>query len=80
MLALEKFGDKWHAKFPQISRAWGTYWSNLNTLFNNPEDIRKAIYTTNAIESLNIRERGENWNTASLTKRSLKKAGTRELY
>uniref|UniRef100_UPI001E4EC1E5 transposase n=1 Tax=Vibrio parahaemolyticus TaxID=670 RepID=UPI001E4EC1E5 len=59
MLALEKFGDKWHAKFPQISRARGTYWSNLNTLFNNPEDIRKAIYTTNAIESLNIRERFE---------------------
>ncbi|MBT3830742.1 MAG: transposase, partial [Gammaproteobacteria bacterium] len=34
-------------------RSWRTHWQNLNTLFNYPEDIRKAIYTTNAIESLN---------------------------
>jgi len=33
--------------------SWRSYWHNLNTLFNYPEDIRKAIYTTNAIESLN---------------------------
>ncbi len=53
LLALEKFADKWDAKYPQISRSWTTHWDNLNTLFNYPEDIRKAIYTTNAIESLN---------------------------
>ncbi|XAW89864.1 IS256 family transposase [Vibrio sp. CDRSL-10 TSBA] len=53
LLALEKFADKWDAKYPQISRSWTTHWANLNTLFNYPEDIRKAIYTTNAIESLN---------------------------
>jgi transposase-like protein len=40
-------------KCPQISRSWRACWPNLNTLFNYPEDIRKAIYTTNAIESLN---------------------------
>lgn len=51
LLTLDKFADKWHAKYPQISRAWAT---NLNTLFNYPEDIRKEIYTTNAIESLKI--------------------------
>ncbi len=53
LLELEKFADKGDAKYPQISRSWTTHWTNLNTLFNYPEDIRKAIYTTNAIESLN---------------------------
>lgn len=53
LLALDKFAEKWDAKYPQISRSWITHWANLNTLFNYPEDIRKAIYTTNAIESLN---------------------------
>lgn len=53
LLALERFGDRWDAKYPQISRTWRAHWDNLNTLFNYPADIRKAIYTTNAIESLN---------------------------
>jgi putative transposase len=35
------------------SRSWRSHWHNLNTLFGYPEDIRRAIYTTNAIESLN---------------------------
>ncbi len=53
LLALEQFAEKWDSKYPQISRSWRSHWQNLNTLFNYPEDIRKAIYTTNAIESLN---------------------------
>jgi transposase-like protein len=53
LLALDRFGEKWDAKYPQISRSWRTHWENLNTLFSYPPDIRKAIYTTNAIESLN---------------------------
>ena len=53
LLALEQFSDKWDDKYPQISRSWTAHWNNLNTLFNYPEDIRRAIYTTNAIESLN---------------------------
>lgn len=52
LLALERFAATWDAKYPQISRSWKTHWHNLNTLFSYPEDIRKAIYTTNAIESL----------------------------
>jgi putative transposase len=44
--------EKWDAKYPQISRSWRAHWENLNTLFSYPPDIRKAIYTTNAIESL----------------------------
>jgi len=51
--ALTEFSAHWDDKYPQISRSWRSHWDNLNTLFNYPEDIRRAIYTTNAIESLN---------------------------
>jgi putative transposase len=51
--ALVIFSEKWDAKYPQISRSWNSHWENLNTLFRYPEEIRRAIYTTNAIESLN---------------------------
>lgn len=53
LLALDQFAERWDDKYPQISKSWRGCWHNLNTLFNYPEDIRKAIYTTNAIESLN---------------------------
>ena len=53
LLELERFGDIWDSQYPQISKSWHNHWHNLNTFFNYPEDIRKAIYTTNAIESLN---------------------------
>ena len=53
LLELERFGGIWDAQYPQVSKSWRNHWHNLNTLFNYPEDIRKAIYTTNAIESLN---------------------------
>ena len=53
LLALDSFCARWDEKYPQISRSWRAHWDNLNTLFNYPEDIRRAIYTTNAIESLN---------------------------
>ena len=53
LLALDQLGERWDDKYPQISRSWRSHWDNLNTLFNYPQDIRKAIYTTNAIESLN---------------------------
>mgnify|MGYP001093150788 FL=1 len=53
LLALEEFAEHWDDKYPQISKSWRAHWDNLNTLFNYPEDIRRAIYTTNAIESLN---------------------------
>lgn len=53
LLALDLFADRWDERYPQISRSWRAHWNNLNTLFLYPNDIRKAIYTTNAIESLN---------------------------
>ena len=53
LLALDQVDQIWAKKYPQISRSWRQNWDNLNTLFNYPPEIRKAIYTTNAIESLN---------------------------
>lgn len=53
LLELERFAEKWDEKYPQISRSWNTHWENVHTLFAYPRDIRRAIYTTNAIESLN---------------------------
>lgn len=52
-LELDRFADKWDDKYPQIAKSWRTHWPNLITLFEFPADIRKVIYTTNAIESLN---------------------------
>ncbi len=49
----ERFAEKWDGKYPQIAKSWQTHWANLITIFDYPADIRKAIYTTNAIESLN---------------------------
>lgn len=50
---LAAFGERWDNKYPQISRSWNSHWDNLRTLFEYPPEIRKVIYTTNAIESLN---------------------------
>ncbi len=50
---LEAFAAAWDSRYPQISRSWQANWPNLATFFAYPTDIRKVIYTTNAIESLN---------------------------
>lgn len=52
-LALKAFSEKWDARFPAISKSWQTHWEQLIPYFSYPDDIRKVIYTTNAIESLN---------------------------
>ena len=52
-LELERFAEKWDEKYPQIGKSWRANWANLTTIFDYPADIRKVIYTTNAIESLN---------------------------
>ncbi len=51
---LELFAEKWDQLYPSISKLWRTHWSRVIPLFAFPEDIRKVIYTTNAIESLNM--------------------------
>ena len=51
--ALEEFAEKWDEEHPTISRSWRANWERLSVFFEYPAEIRKAIYTTNAIESLN---------------------------
>jgi putative transposase len=51
--ALEAFAQAWDAKYPTIAKMWRLKWKDIVTLFDFPPAIRKAIYTTNAIESVN---------------------------
>jgi transposase-like protein len=51
--ALEDFAKKWDDKYPTISKMWRRHWENVIPFFDYPADIRKAIYTTNAIEAIN---------------------------
>ena len=53
-MALTVFSEKWDAEFPSISKSWLTHWENIIPFFEYPDEIRKVIYTTNAIESLNM--------------------------
>jgi putative transposase len=52
-VALDAFGEKWDARYPTISQMWRRHWENVIPFFDYPADIRKAIYTTNAIEAIN---------------------------
>jgi transposase-like protein len=52
--ALDEFVSEWDKKYPSIGRKWRTHWEELITIFKYPPDIRRVIYTTNAIESLNM--------------------------
>jgi len=51
--ALDDFAHAWDAKYPTIAKMWRAKWTDIITLFDFPPEIRKAIYTTNAIESVN---------------------------
>ncbi|WP_420447247.1 IS256 family transposase [Candidatus Palauibacter sp.] len=51
--ALEAFSQRWDERFPMISRKWRANWANLTPFFDYPPEIRKVMYTTNAIEALN---------------------------
>jgi transposase-like protein len=51
--ALDAFANKWDDLYPAISQIWIRHWNNIIPIFDYPMDIRKVIYTTNAIESLN---------------------------
>ena len=50
---LEHFAKRWDELYPRISQSWRRHWPKLITVFDYPPEIRKVIYTTNAIESLN---------------------------
>lgn len=51
--ALDRFAQVWDAKYPTIAKQWRLKWTDIITIFEFPPAIRKAIYTTNAIESVN---------------------------
>ncbi len=53
-LKLSEFAEKWDSQFPTISKSWRANWERVTPFFAYPEDIRKVIYTTNAIESVNM--------------------------
>src|SRR5271157_1674934 len=51
--ALTEFEQRWNERYPMIAKSWRSNWTRLRTFFGYPAEIRKVIYTTNAIESLN---------------------------
>ena len=51
---LAEFSRKWDEKFPMIAKSWRGNWTRVIPFFAHPPEIRKVIYTTNAIESLNM--------------------------
>jgi putative transposase len=51
--ALDAFSAKWDGLYPAVSQVWIRHWENIIPLFDYPMEIRRVIYTTNAIESLN---------------------------
>lgn len=51
---LEAFGEKWDATHPKVSQSWRNNWQRIIPYFAYPPQIRRVIYTTNTIESLNM--------------------------
>jgi len=51
---LTAFAEKWDARYPTIAKSWRANWARVIPMFGFPNDIRRAVYTTNAIESLNM--------------------------
>jgi len=72
--ALASFDAKWSARYPMIAEAWEAHWERVVPFLDFPQQVRKIIYTTNAIESLNaslrkiLHYRGHFPNDESLTK------------
>ena len=56
-LALEAFAQRWDAKYPTIAKSWRARWNEVCPFLAYPPEIRKMLYTTNAIESLNAQLR-----------------------
>ena len=53
LFALEEFSSTWDKKYPIISKSWKSNWLKISPMFRFPAEIRRAVYTTNVIESLN---------------------------
>lgn len=53
LMALDTFSEHWDKKYPTISQSWRANWANLSTYFKFPQELRRLIYTTDAIEGFN---------------------------
>ena len=53
-IRLNEFDDKWGVDYPTIVKSWRSNWSRITPFFDYPPEIRRIIYTTNAIESVNM--------------------------
>ncbi len=53
LCALDAFAEVWDKKYPKIAQSWRANWANLSTYFKFPQEVRRLIYTTNAIEGFN---------------------------
>ncbi len=53
-MQLEEFAAKWESKFPTIAQMWRRNWERVVPFFAHPPEVRRVIYTTNAIESTNM--------------------------
>lgn len=53
LMALDTFSEHWDKKYPTISQSWRANWANLSTYFKFLQELRRLIYTTNAIEGFN---------------------------
>ncbi|HMO20841.1 MAG TPA: IS256 family transposase [Candidatus Melainabacteria bacterium] len=51
---LDEFAEAWDGKYPMISKSWRNHWDRIAPMFLFPEDIRCTIYTTNAVDSVNM--------------------------
>jgi putative transposase len=65
--ALEEFRKTWDGKYPMIYQSWDRRWDDLSEFFKYPDEIRRTIYTTNAIESLNYQLRKVTKNRSSFS-------------
>ena len=54
---MDEFEEKWGSKYPHVIKSWRTNWEELMTYFKYPFELRKLIYTTNIIESVNSKFR-----------------------
>ena len=55
--ALDAFADRWNGRYPATVRLWRTHWEQFTPFLAFPPEVRRVIYTTNLIESINARLR-----------------------
>ena len=54
LASLDDFAKQWDKQYPMISKSWRTHWAQIVPMFAFPHEIRKVMYTTNAVESVNM--------------------------